>query len=268
MIKKLHFEILLNTAEEIEIAENNPVNKQSSDWFSSLTEWFDSLLADSWKFLVNFYDTYGEIGVITALVGIFVVLFIIWLIARLIGFFIRLRKRKRLRQLRAKYAAHVKSVSNAENTNPDKPQTPKVVIKRKKPPSDSLWENEVRKAVANDESLARFKEDEVKKVNDLITGKAQYKDYISEVENDLFTLEGDIHDFVEKISSVEKTVLLKETVKLRIGLDKLNIKISNLKELAKAYPKDDSINSLIELCEAFVKGSRGVEQGYIAALNA
>ena len=142
------------------------------------------------------------------------------------------------------------------------------MIKRKKPPGDSLWENEVRKAVANDESLARFKKDEIKKVKELTTGKAPYKDYIKDVENDLFTLEGDIHDFVEKISSVEKTVLLNETVKLRIGLEKLNIKISNLKEIAKAYPNDASINSLIELCEAFVKGSRGVEQGYIAALNA
>ena len=275
MFKILHLDTLLKTAEDVEFDENsifveeeNFTNEQSSDWFRSLSDWFSSLLQDSWKYISNFYDTYGEIGVITALIGIFVVLFAIWLIVRLIEFIIRKRRRKKLRELRAKYAAHVKPVSNTISGNTENSHKPKVIVKRKKPPGDNLWENEVRKAVANDESLTRFKEDETKKVKELISGNAPYKDYVNDVENDLFTLEGDIHDFVEKISAVEKTVLLNETVKLRVGLEKLNIKISNLKKLATAYPDDDRIGSLIELCEAFVKGSKGVEQGYITALNA
>ena len=268
MFKMLHFGTILKTAEDSEIKDNNLTNEQSSDWFRALSDWFSSFLSDSWEYIVNFYDTYGEMGVLTALVGIFLVLFVIWLIVRLIEYLIRLRKRRRMKQLRAKYAAHIKPVSNTAVANTNNPQAPKVMIKRKKPPSDSLWENEVRKAVANEESLEQFKVGENKLIEELINGTIPYKNYIDEVENLVFTLEGDIHDFVEKISTVQKSVLLEEAVKLRIGLEKVNVKISNLKRLSNAYPDENRINSLIELCEAFVQGSRGVEQGYITALNA
>ena len=268
MFKIKHFENLLKTTEEIQIegnklVESNPSNGQSSDWFGSLSDWFNSLLSGAWDYMVGFYNSYGEIGVITALVGIFLVLFIIWLIVRLIEYFVRLRKRKKLRQLRAKYAAHVKPAG----ANINNAQSPKVMIKRKRPPSDDQWENEVRKAVANEKSIPKLKEDEAKLIDELIAGKTSYQSYLDDVENNLFTLESDIHDFVNKISTVKKPVLLNETVKLRVGLEKINIKVSTLKKLAEAYPKDDRISSLIELCEAFVKGSKGVEQGYITALN-
>ena len=129
------------------------------------------------------------------------------------------------------------------------------------------WET-APKSVAGSVSLIKFKGTEAKLIEELLSGNAPYQEYLSDVEGILFTLEEDIHNFVGKMTSVDKKVILKETVKLRIGLEKINIRIANLKKLAAAFPEDESIKGLIELCDAFLQGSKGVEQGYIAALNA
>ena len=248
--------ILFSEPETIEIEENYIPVQHADDWFGNLTVRFAQLIDDSAEYIGAFYDRYGGMGVLLAVIGIVVGLIIFFQIIKLIRFLIKkaLRKRKKERIITKVNTVKIQSSGELAKWNKDA--------------GDSHWENEIRKSVASSVSLIKFKGNETKLIEDLVSGKTPYQEYLSDVEGILFTLEEDIHNFVGKMSSVDKKVILKETVKLRVGLEKINLRIANLKRLAETFPEDESIKGLIELCEAFVQGSKGVEQGYIAALNA
>ena len=248
--------VILMAEEIIEIEEEDVFIQPADDWFGDLTIRFANFIDDSAEFIRQFYFRYGGFGVILAVIGIIIGIIIITQIIKLIKYLIKKQLRKKKKARIITQATTVKIQNSGEMT------------KWQKDSDNSHWENEIRKGVAASVSLIKFKSNESKIMEDLITGKTPYQDYLSDVEGILFKLEEDIQEFVGKIALADKKVTLKETIKLRVGLEKINIRISNLKRLTAAFPEDESIKGLIELCEAFVQGSKGVEQGYIAALNA
>ncbi|MCL2016918.1 MAG: hypothetical protein FWG68_11800 [Defluviitaleaceae bacterium] len=139
---------------------------------------------------------------------------------------------------------------------------------KKQPISTNYWEDEIAKVV--DKIIAAGKMDttiDSTAWEEMIAGTAPYDEKITEIEKKIFAIEDKIHSLVAQIASLQKQQIVVEMARLRIEFKVLNKNLDYLKQLQEAFPEDTDITSLIELSNAFMQATKGVEKGFVVALS-
>ena len=219
----------------------------------------------------DFYAEYAEVGMVVAVIVLilavvaffFLLVFLKFLLHKLYKLFrivtgMERRKKERLEMSRVRAAVRREEYKNLLRFN--NTTTTQSAGHR--------WENEVAKAAAEITAAnAMNKGADEQLWRTMISGVISYDNKLTEIEKTLFALEDKIHDVISKITSLPKEELVMETAQLRVGLEALNKDTDCLRKLQESFPEDANITSLIELCEAFIQATKGVEKGFIAALE-
>ena len=225
--------------------------------------------------VTDFYNEYSTIGVIVAAVVIFIAIFVLIFILGLLKFILRkiklffriitgIEKRRRERDEKLRRERMVRR----DNYNDLLKWRSTSKNKGREHLGERYWESEVTKAAAEiTVAEAADRETEEQLWQDIISGAVSYNDKLGEIERVLFSIEDKINALIEKITSLPKEDLVKETARLRIGLVNLKKDKEYLQRLQETFPEDTNITPLIELCEAFIQATKGVEKGFIAALT-
>ncbi|MCL1998143.1 MAG: hypothetical protein FWG65_05170 [Turicibacter sp.] len=261
----------------VPVSANGYVPEGFGTFFDSVVPLFESILAlfgaifsVILNLLMGIYNQYSFVGLLVVLVVVILVCFILARLFRLIRLLFRKIKR---------FFMEITGLAEKRRQKVDRYR--KETLAKKQDYEDLIkFHNAERKQTAApnwDEQIAKVVDQFIETGtmdisidegmwDDMIAGLAPYDEKIIEIEKKVFTIEDRIHLLVAKIATLTKQQLIVEIARLRVHFIILNRNLEYLDKLQAAFPDDTDIASLVELSGAFIKATKGVEKGFIAAL--
>ena len=241
-----------------------------STWFERIIETVEPFFDRFVGFVTEFYAQYQILGLVVAVAAIMLTIVALVYAFRLLIFLLGLTKtlflkvtgiEKKRREKIEKIRIQKKERSTSYN------ELLKWGKKTEDRTSEIYWEEAVEKAA---KEVMIFKAPDIaakeRVWQDMIAGKTPYDQMIEDMEKAVFSFEDKIHALIGRVTSMPKEELIKETGRLRVGIETLRNDTNNLKKLSEFFPDDTNIPPLIELCEAFIQSTKSIEKGFLAAL--